>query len=247
MPRGWDADDAARATSGYGYLTGSRLPSLNDQQFYDPKDAEYYQDRDSVSSTVNIGDDDMDMSYTDIGNLGPAPLSMLPTPSTNANRPRTVAAGYQPYVGSRSPNSPPEVYQKGKLTVMFRDGTVYNFYGVTGEEWLKFKGQGSIGPMLNRLPVPGFLLAKDHGPADMSNVSPKVASTIYRVARAAQVQFASTRLRYVPVSGGGAGAPVTKVVPVKNSVPKDVGAKMRRASKQASQNPARNKGKNPYR
>jgi hypothetical protein len=85
------------------------------------------------------------------------------------------------------------------LTVMFRDGTLFNFYNVTPGEWKTFQSSYSKGPLLNFYNKgqysPGFLLTAPHsyGPADVSNVSPEVLSTIYRVARSSQFRYASNR------------------------------------------------------
>jgi hypothetical protein len=115
----------------------------------------------------------------------PAALTDIPTSSTNVRRPRTVAAGYDD--------------TRQVLTVMFRDGTLFNFYNVTPGEWKTFQSSYSKGPLLNFYNKgqysPGFLLTAPHsyGPADVSNVSPEVLSTIYRVARSSQFRYASNR------------------------------------------------------
>jgi hypothetical protein len=54
----------------------------------------------------------------------PAPITEAPTSTTDPDRPRTVAAGYAP--------------TEKKLTVVFRDGTYYNYFDVTGLEWSNF-------------------------------------------------------------------------------------------------------------
>ena len=115
----------------------------------------------------------------------PAVLTDIPTSSTNVRRPRTVAAGYDA--------------QRQVLTVMFRDGTLFNYYNVSSSEWNTFHNSYSKGPMLNLYSKgqynPGFLLTAPHsfGPADVSNVSPEVLATIYRVARSSQFRYASNR------------------------------------------------------
>jgi hypothetical protein len=115
----------------------------------------------------------------------PAALTDIPTSSTNVRRPRTVAAGYDE--------------EREVLTVMFRDGTLWNFYNVDSATWRTFHNSYSKGPMLNWHSKgqfsPGALLLSPHmnGPADISNVSSKVLSTIYRVARTSQFRYASNR------------------------------------------------------
>lgn len=133
----------------------------------------------------------------------PAALTDIPTSSTNVRRPRTVAAGYDP--------------QRQVLTVMFRDGTLFNYYNVTPGEWKTFQNSYSKGPMLNLYNKgqynPGFLLMVPHqyGPADVSNVSPQVLSTIYQVARSSQFRYASNRgTVYRTAQGKGYSLPKSK-------------------------------------
>lgn len=131
----------------------------------------------------------------------PAMLTDLPTSSTDAGRPRTVAAGYQAYVGTKRGGTAYEE-QKGKMTVMFRDGTLYNYYDVSPGEWQNFKSSISKGaPWLNkgfdnpnaRQHTDGLFIGKPQGPADISLASEAVRRTILRVARNAQVQYATNR------------------------------------------------------
>lgn len=61
----------------------------------------------------------------------PAPLTEIPTKTTNPKKPRTLAAGY---------DRPSQT-----LTVTFRDGTVWNYYGVTYQMWTAFKASPSPG------------------------------------------------------------------------------------------------------
>jgi len=110
-------------------------------------------------------------------------LADIPTSTTNWRRPRTVAAGY---------DYNPET-DTGVITVVFRDGTFYNYYDVPPSVWIQFHDSFSKGPMLNRKTknggqaMDGKLLAYKHGPADMSNLSPTAQEFIYKVARTAQI------------------------------------------------------------
>lgn len=98
----------------------------------------------------------------------PAPLTVVPTSTTDYERPRTVAAGYDA--------------DEEKLTVVFRDGTFYNYYEVTESEWEAFKANRSKGAIIYRM-----LDFKPRGPADDSSVSQEARAAYYRYARAAQV------------------------------------------------------------
>jgi hypothetical protein len=136
------------------------------------------------------------MSEEDIENAGintiPAQLSELPTSSSNASRPRTLAAGWHREVGN---NLMPREQRLGRLTVMFRDGTLYNYYDVSYAEWLKFKGTLSKGPMLNRASKSspeGFLLSHPHGPADLTDVPKEMQDLLARASRDAQLKYATT-------------------------------------------------------
>lgn len=111
----------------------------------------------------------------------PARLTDIPTSSTDASRPRTVAAGYDP--------------QRKVLTVMFRDGTLINYYEVESGTWENFHNSISKGrPWLNfhGAGTPGELVANHrYAPANLDNVDPSVLTDIYRVARSAQVRYAT--------------------------------------------------------
>jgi hypothetical protein len=98
----------------------------------------------------------------------PADLTVVPTSTTNPKRPRTVAAGYDE--------------EEEKLTVVFRDGTFYNYYEVDANEWKAFKANRSKGAAIARM-----LDFKPRGPADMSSLSKKAQQAFYRFSRGAQI------------------------------------------------------------
>lgn len=60
-----------------------------------------------------------------------APITVDPTKTTNAPRPRTLQAGY---------DRPSQT-----LSIIFRDGTSWNYYGVTYQMWTAFKASPSPG------------------------------------------------------------------------------------------------------
>lgn len=98
----------------------------------------------------------------------PAPLTLVPTSTTNPKRPRTVAAGYDE--------------EEEKLTVMFRDGTLYNYYEVDASEWAAFKANRSKGAVIYRM-----LDFKPRGYADDSDMSASARQAFYRFSRGVQV------------------------------------------------------------
>lgn len=97
----------------------------------------------------------------------PAPLSLIPTATINPERPRTVAAGYD---GDRK-----------VLTVVFRDGTFYNYYTVSESEWQAFKAAPSKGRHIKP-----FLDGKPRGTANMGGVDIASRQGAYRIARTGQ-------------------------------------------------------------
>jgi hypothetical protein len=115
----------------------------------------------------------------------------LPTSTSNWKRPRTVAAGYD-Y---------DEESDLGTITVVFRDGTFYNYYDVPSSVWVQFHASFSKGPMLNKASSKGKqaqdgkLLAYKHGPADMSQLSKRAQEFLYRVARTVQIYSRETAPR----------------------------------------------------
>jgi hypothetical protein len=143
----------------------------------------------------------------------PVALTSIPTSSTNVRRPRTVAAGYDP--------------ERKVMTVMFRDGTLFNYYNVEPGTWKLFDNSYSKGPLLNLYNKgqydPGVLLVTPHqyGPADISNVSSDVLSTIYKVARASQFRYASNKGTVYRTAQGKAYTPpkAKKGRPPKNTPP----------------------------
>lgn len=62
---------------------------------------------------------------------GPAPQTIQPTNTTNKTKPRTLTAGYD--------------RKTQTLTVQFRDGTYWNYYGVTYQMWTAFRASPSPG------------------------------------------------------------------------------------------------------
>jgi hypothetical protein len=124
-------------------------------------------------------------------------LSDIPTSTTNWKRPRTVAAGYDYNADTDT----------GIITVVFRDGTFYNYYDVPPSVWIQFHDSFSKGPMLNRKTkkggqaIDGKLLSYKHGPADMSNLSEKAQEFLYKVARTSQIYHRNTTPTINQVTG----------------------------------------------
>lgn len=98
----------------------------------------------------------------------PAPLTIVPTNTTNPQRPRTVAAGYD--------------RTREVITVVFRDGTFYNYYNVSYREWQGFRMSRSKGRYIK-----ANLDAKPRGYADATAVPVTVRAALYNVTRVNQI------------------------------------------------------------
>lgn len=133
--------------------------------YYDPKKLDYYLGEE-YGGTANVFETGLSALLTDV-----------PTSTTNYRRPRTVAAGYDP--------------ENRIVTVIFRDGTAWNYYGVPDDAWIKFHQSITKGPFLDGggkgRPVGDLLTYDGHGPADISQLSPRAQREFYRISRAAQV------------------------------------------------------------
>lgn len=100
----------------------------------------------------------------------PAPLSIVPTSTTNPKRPRTVAAGYDKF--------------RQVITVVFRDGTWYNYYECDPATWQAFKARISKGQYIYK-----YLDFHSRGPADVTAFSADARAMMYRVVRTAQIHL----------------------------------------------------------
>ena len=115
----------------------------------------------------------------------PAPITEVPTSTTDPKRPRTVAAGYEP--------------SRRTLTVIFRDGTYYNYYEVDGRTWQNFKRARSKGRFILT-----YLDSKPRGAADMSTMSQAARETLYRLSRTGQIKKQGVTGRQSATSKRGA-------------------------------------------
>jgi hypothetical protein len=116
----------------------------------------------------------------------PAPLSEVPTAtsaySPNASKPgqpRTVGAGFIIDQGE----------DKGKLTIVFRDGTYYNYYDVPHTTWETFKSLPSKGAFIKSV-LDGY----ERGPATDVNLDPDVRQELYKILMTAQQMSKGRRM-----------------------------------------------------
>jgi KTSC domain len=116
----------------------------------------------------------------------PAPITEVPTSTINPDRPRTVAAGYDP--------------SRRCLTVVFRDGTYYNYYEVTNAMWQNFKRARSKGRFIYT-----FLDSHPRGVADVSQLTAGARETLYRLSRTGQIKKQGLTGRQVAGGRSGSG------------------------------------------
>lgn len=103
----------------------------------------------------------------------PSPISEIPTTTINPMRPRTVAAGWEAE-NKRS------IF--GTLTVVFRDGTYYNYYEVPKMVWTSFKGASSKGRFI-KANMDGQY---PRGAADIAGLDARVRALLYRYSATSQ-------------------------------------------------------------
>lgn len=71
---------------------------------------------------------------------GDVRITVAPTKTSDPGRPRTVAMGYD--------------YGTDTLRVVFREGAVYDYFGVSTAEWWRMRRSASPGRFINRV-LPG--------------------------------------------------------------------------------------------
>lgn len=99
---------------------------------------------------------------------GDPELYEVPTKTSTPDRPRTVAAAYDP--------------DRSVLTVMFRDSTLYNYYDVDLEEWFAFRDLDSKWQFIR-----DYLDFKPRGPASVGDLPIEMRQEAYVLARASQI------------------------------------------------------------
>jgi hypothetical protein len=120
--------------------------SMIDELMQDPNAYDTEPESDDYE-VVATPDEVKDGSFT-------AKLTLKPTSTTNPSRPRTVAAGYD--------------RKMFVLTVVFPDGTWYNYYDVPENMWNEFKSAESKGRYMN---MSGLDSWPDKGEANVGEMS----------------------------------------------------------------------------
>lgn len=121
--------------------------------------------------SISIYDDE---DPVDVDPSIPAAITQVPTSTINPSRPRTVAAGYNA--------------KSNIMTVIFRDGTWWNYSSVSALEWANFKSSYSKGRFLI---AHGFQDGNREGgvgiPADVGAIDAQEREILAIRARAVQV------------------------------------------------------------
>lgn len=150
-----------------------------------------------------------------------APITVKPTSTTNPNKPRTIAAGYRPGTS--------EDGKAGTLTVIFRDGSYYNYYEVEPYLWQQFKQVKSKGRFIRK-----YLDQKPRGYASISYISAIAQRSEYFVSRTNQILY----------KGKQGSAPKRQPNLQRRLLLQERAArKAARMAKAGAQNPSRNKGR----
>lgn len=153
----WDDPWGTVTTTTGDFYTMESASYLEDEGFYSGRGYTYTNNGSSPSTSL----------VSSVGTQ-PAPITYSPTSTTDPNRPRTVAAGWD--------------RDRKVMTVVFRDGTFYNYYGVSGLEWGNFKRAHSKGESIRK-----YFDGKARGVADVGSVPQAHQELLYKVARTSQV------------------------------------------------------------
>jgi hypothetical protein len=191
LPRGYGMTPHLASQIGtYGFQlppVGSRAQMLQNVDFIEHiAHHEFYYDDESGDTTGSSFQNKSDRpiepylgntyNYGDTGeavNLAPVyfgPSNMntqIPTTTENPMRPRTVAAAFDP--------------KRHIITIIFRDGTMYNYYECDRTDWNGFVRRQSKGDYIATV-----LDGKPRGIADVSSVDPQIRLAAVTAARLQQ-------------------------------------------------------------
>ncbi|NDH64833.1 MAG: KTSC domain-containing protein [Microbacteriaceae bacterium] len=140
-----------------------RVFASESHNYMHPDDASMY-----PASAPSVGYNYNNNALNAVSPSAPASLTDIPTSTTDPSRPRTIAAGYDS--------------SRRTLTVVFRDGTYYNYYEVSALEWSNFKRARSKGRF-----IATYLDIKSRGAADVTTLSQQGREALYRVSRTGQI------------------------------------------------------------
>lgn len=187
---GIDADTFAQAqamTQGVPLLSGG-LPIAASKGEFSTFEAIFYGDGDEVLESASVYYDPMSVHFPKKSGAAkdPAPITLVPTSTTNPERPRTVAAGYDK--------------ARKTITVIFRDGTWYNYYQCDGNLWNRFKSARSKGRY-----ILAYLDPKPRGYANVAQMPSAGRELLYKITRTHQIQMEGFQPEHSRKSKRGTG------------------------------------------
>ena len=168
----------------------------------------------------------------------------FPTSTTDSTKPRTVGAWW---------TATSDDGELGTLTVVFRDGTPWNYYDVPHETWLGFrasisKGRNWVNRKNRHQSSDGVLLGFANGPAVWSDISESDKMAAYSAARNAQLRGAAKSTDTAKVAYRGAYDPKNRWRISEDVFARDESkrnAPFNKFRKSPGANPSANAGKNP--
>lgn len=156
-------DQLAKGITRPGYTTNEL------DRYIDPRGYDYENEMVYIDPAYAIASEPGEEAYD------PASFSggfvEAPTQTSKPERPRTVAAAYDP--------------QRSVLTIIFRDSTIYNYYDVSMDEWKAFTIKDTKWQYIRDV-----LDYKPRGPIDRNAVPAPIRLYAYRALRAAQLAAA---------------------------------------------------------
>lgn len=161
------------------YYSRTAAIYLDEEGFYDERYKTYKFNGMGTEATPSL--------TSSVGDA-PAPITLAPTSSIFPARPRTVAAGYDP--------------RREILTVVFRDGTYYNYYGVSPFQWGNFVRARSKGRYIKK-----YLDGKMRGNSNVSDTPMAAREAAYRLARTAQIREKGRNVGQAPKASRPGYAP----------------------------------------
>lgn len=177
MPRGWNDGSEQMALFNDEFIAGARRGSKVPESLASggiPIAA-------STGEFGGGGDDfDSVAVFDDPDDSSPAPLTLVPTSSTDPKRPRTIAAGYSK--------------TRQVMTVVFRDGTWWNYYGVSQALWNNFKKAYSKGWYLRNT---GLDTWPNMGPATTGFMAESERAILQAHAAAVQTRLGGLQVNHV--------------------------------------------------
>jgi hypothetical protein len=136
-------------------------------EYWEDTESGYLYDNNATTAVYGINAPDNDAS--------PAPITLMPTSTINPARPRTVAAGYD--------------FQRQVLTVVFRDGTFYNYYSVDPKTWQQFRMITSKGRFIAK-----YLDSHPRGAAVVPSSAKINRQQLYRLSRGHQLYAPTSKV-----------------------------------------------------